>query len=253
MKILLIDIESSPNVSLTWGKYDQNVLHFVRHRQIITVAWKWLGEKKVYGLSLPMFPTYKKDPLSNRELMREIHKLMNQADIVIGHNVRCFDDKRIDTDLIKWGFKPPSPHRVIDTLEVARQRFDFNSNKLGDLGEFLGVGGKVKHPGMQMWIDCMDGKPEAWNHMLRYNKGDVYPLLEKVYLKMRPWIRNHPDLNILTEREVCPYCSSPKIQARGWSITKTVAKRKRFQCQGCGGWLYGIYKPKQKLWKFKPA
>lgn len=170
--------------------------------------------------------------------MEFIHGLFSQADIVVGHNVKRFDDRRSNTDFIKHGLKPPPPHLQVDTLEFARFKFDFISNKLGDLGEFLGLGGKVKHTGFEMWEGCLNGDPGAWDLMEKYNRGDV-DLLERVYLKLRPWMARHP---ALTPRDrayhACPYCRSAKVQQRGYHITPQ-GRMPRFHCQECGKWSKG--------------
>lgn len=238
LRVLLYDLETSPNIGYTWGTHETDVIKVIYPRQIISIAWKWLGEEKVHVLSLTHFPGYKKDRRDNRRLMEAIHKLFSQADIVVGHNVKRFDDRRAHTDFIKHGLKPPPPHRQVDTLEFARFKFDFNSNRLGDLGEFLGLGGKVKHPGFEMWEGCLNGDPKSWALMEKYNRGDV-ELLERVYLKLRPWMMKHPSLNPV-DRAVfaCPSCRSPKLHQRGSLYTST-GKRPRFQCQDCGKWAKG--------------
>lgn len=239
-KVLLYDLETSPNIGFTWGTRETDVIKIIHPRQIISIAWKWLGEDDVKVLSLPSFPGYKRDRRDNKALMQEISKLFEEADIVVGHNVKRFDDRRANTDLIKHGFQPPPPHSQVDTLEFARFMFDFNSNKLGDLGDFLGLGSKVKHPGFEMWEKCLAGDPKAWALMELYNKGDVI-LLEKVYLKLRPWMKNHP---ALTPRDraffACPYCHSKRIEGRGHRYTK-LAKVQRFRCldRDCGKWSTG--------------
>ena len=48
-KVLLIDIETVPHKVYTWGKYDQNVIAFIEYSSLLSVAWKWHGEKKVYS------------------------------------------------------------------------------------------------------------------------------------------------------------------------------------------------------------
>lgn len=186
---LLIDFELFPNLCYTWGMFEQNVIQIVRPRMICSVAWKWLGDSKAYVKALPDFSEYRRDKFSNLELMRHIRDLVNQASIVVGHNVDAFDLKRGNTDMIKGNLQPPAPYRTIDTLKIARQKFGFNSNRLGDLCDFLGVPGKVKHEGFALWGKCMAGDMKAWGRMKRYNKGDVDPCLEGVYRKLIPWYR----------------------------------------------------------------
>jgi len=234
-RILLYDLETSPNIVYTWGVYEQDAIKVIRRRQIISFAWKWLGEKEVKVCGLPDFKTYKRDRTNNRELIRKLHGLFNEADVTVAHNVKRFDDKRAFTDMVRLGFAPTQPHRQIDTLEFARMKFDFNSNKLDDLGAELGLGRKVKHPGFEMWEGCLNGDPASWALMKKYNVQDVV-LLERVYLKLRPWMKNHPVMT-LTDRSVfaCPVCGGTRLQARGWRVSNA-GRRRQYQCQACGKW-----------------
>ena len=80
-KILLYDIEVSYTVGAVWGLYEQNVAHVLREPYILTVAWKWLGEKQVYVKSLPDFKLYKKDKRSDRDITQFIRdELFDKAD-----------------------------------------------------------------------------------------------------------------------------------------------------------------------------
>lgn len=92
-------------------------------------------------------------------------------------------------------------------------------------------GEKVKHRGFDMWEGCMAGIKKDWADMKLYNKRDV-DLLERIYLRLRPWITNHPRVSGL---ESCTQCGSKQLQSRG---IRNVGKNRyqRFQCQSCGGW-----------------
>jgi len=46
-KILFYDLETSPNIGYTWEKYDQNVISFIKEREILTCAYKFKGDKEV--------------------------------------------------------------------------------------------------------------------------------------------------------------------------------------------------------------
>jgi hypothetical protein len=247
-RILLYDLETSPNIAYVWGKYEQDALgDFIKERQIISFAWKWLGEKKVNVLALPMLDTYKKAPDNNHGLILKLHALMSEADIVVGHNVVEFDDKMANAEFIAHGLKPPSPHRTIDTLKIARDKFRFNSNKLGDLGKKLGLGAKVHTGGFELWAGCLRGDVKAWAKMMAYNIGDV-ALLERVYLKLRPWITSGPSIAVLKGTPGCPRCGSKNLIFRGRRLVGGSIKR-GFSCKDCGAWPWGIFS--KGAWQFR--
>ena len=99
--------------------------------------------------------------------------------------------------------------------------------------------GKVtKFPGFNLWSECMKGNPDSWAKMKKYNARDI-TLLERIYLRMRPWIKNHPYVKINPKEALCPKCSSRNVQNRGLGINQSSVFQK-FQCNDCGGW--GRYK-----------
>lgn len=252
-KVLLYDVETSPNVAYVWAKYEQDALgDFLKERQIISVAWKWLGEKQIRCLSLPMLPTYKKNPDDNSGLVIKLHELFSKADVVIGHNVDSFDDPMSNSEFLKHGLQPPPPHRTVDTLKFARHKFRLNSNKLNDLGKLLKLGVKVHTGGFKLWADCLRGDQKAWAKMALYNMGDV-SLLEKVYLKLRPWMKNHPNMNDGQSGlagAACPVCGSNDYISMG-TARFNGGYRHRFRCKNplCGKWFRGAIVGKE--WRFK--
>jgi len=237
-KVLFIDHESSYNIGCFFQnrQYEVSILKILKHKQIISTAWSWLGSSKVEVLALPMLKTYRKDPENNRELVDKIKELYDQADIIIGHNINNFDDKMSNTEFIKYGLCP-SPHKTVDTLKIARDKFCFPGNRLDDLGEFLKVGKKVKHDGFTMWEQCMNGDQKAWKEMLRYNVGDVV-LLKKIYYKFLPFITNHPAMRVRGD-VMCDKCGSRNLISRGTRLNRT-GRIPQYQCKDCRGWNYGI-------------
>lgn len=227
--ILIYDIETSPNLGYCWGKFDQNILKFEEEWQIISVAWKWLGDKKTHVRSLN---SYKGD---EKRLCQNIWELFDDADIVVAHNGDKFDQKKVRTRLLYHGFEPPSPFAEVDTLKVAKKYFKFNSNRLDDLGEYLEVGRKLKHQGFDLWLGCRANDPKAWAKMEQYNKRDVV-LLEKIYKKMRPWITNHPSIAMYMREVGCPNCGSRKATKQGVRCTNKQIMQ-QFKCKDCKSWF----------------
>jgi transcription elongation factor Elf1 len=71
--------------------------------------------------------------------------------------------------------------------------------------------------------------------MKKYNIQDVV-LLDKVYNKLKPWMKDHPSLALFDGRPGCPSCGSAKVQKRGFRVT--LAQRKQaYQCRACGAWF----------------
>lgn len=245
-RILLLDIETSPNIGYTWGKYEQNVIEFTQEWFILCAAWKWLG-KGVHTVAQIDSPAYKKDRTNDQNVIEALWKVLNEAEIVVVHNGKRFDIPKINARFLVHGLTPPSPYKVVDTLTIARNSFKFDSNKLDDLGKSLKLSRKLETGGFSLWKECMSGDEQAWKKMVRYNKQDVQ-LLEQLYLRIRPWINNHPAFNVVGDKpHNCPICQGIRIQSRGYERRANGRQSQRFQCQGCGKWFYGLVKRLQTV------
>lgn len=241
-KILLFDVENSPSTAYIWGLFQDVISNEMVDKHWYMLCWsaKWLGEKKIYSSALVDFPkAYKKDPENDKYVLKKLWKLLDEADIVVAHNCRRFDVRKSNARFIMNDMTPPSPYKIIDTLESARSYFFFTSNKLNDLGKYLKVGQKLDTGGFKLWQACMKGDKKAWTKMVQYCRNDIL-LLEKIYLKMRPYILNHPNLMVYDDIEhlVCSKCGSPKIKKEGFTYTN-VSKYQRYSCKECGSWFRG--------------
>lgn len=231
-RVLFYDIETGPNLAYVWGKYEQDVIAFVNEWELLSFAFRWQGEGKVIS--------YGRDKHTEKELVKELWKLFDEADIVIAHNGDQFDQRMSNAKFLEFGLLPPSPYRTVDTLKVARRYFRFNSNKLDDLGQLLGLGRKVKTGGFDLWKGCLANDPKSWVQMLRYNRQDVI-LLEKVYGVLRPWIENHPSVGTMQGNpDACEVCGGTKLHNRGYRYTNK-RRYERLRCTNCGHWQKGAY------------
>jgi hypothetical protein len=234
-RCLIYDIETSPNLAFVWGKWQQDVIAYEEEWYILCFAYKWLGEKTTHVVALPDFDEYKKAKDNDIMVVAKLHELFNEADIIIAHNGNNFDQKKVHARFAYHNMLPPSPYKQIDTKLVAKRYFNFNSNKLDDLGDHLKIGRKIQTGGFDLWLGCMNGDMKAWRKMKKYNKQDV-DLLEKIYLRFRPWISNHPSLYHKENADMCPSCGvAGRMQRRGYARNKTTIY-KRYQCQNCGSW-----------------
>jgi hypothetical protein len=239
VRTLLWDIETSPNLGWIWGKWEQNVIKFDREWHILSIAWKWLGDKNVQVKGLPDYPRYKVDTEDDLDLVALAHSLFCEADIVVGHNGKAFDTKKGQSRMFVQGYDPPSPFKEIDTLKVARKYFAFNSNRLDDLCQSIGLGKKLDTGGFETWLGCIRGDRKAWAQMKQYNAHDVV-LLEGLYLRLQPWIAGHPNVATISGRpDVCPKCGSDAGMIRRGYTSTSVSRRVSYQCKGCGGYSSG--------------
>lgn len=239
MKILLLDIESSPNVAHVWGIWQQNVglNQLMESSYVLCWAAKWLGSDEVMFDSVHVSKP--------KKMLKRIHDLISEADAVVHYNGTKFDMPTLNKEFLLHEMNPPAPYKQIDLLKQVRSQFRFPSNKLDYVAQRLGLGKKTSHEGHELWVKCMNKDKDAWFRMEEYNKQDVI-LLEKLYVRLLPWIKNHPNHNHSSDNHVCPTCGSHNIQKRGTAVT-TTASYQRYQCRACGSWSQGTKQTKSAV------
>lgn len=230
MRILILDIETAPNLAHVWGLFNQNigVNQIQQSSHVLCWAAKWYDQDEVFFGSI--------HTAKPKAMLRAVHKLMDEADAIVHYNGTRFDIPTLNKEFIIHNMLPPSGFKNIDLLRTSRSQFRFPSNKLDYVSKALGIGSKVKHAGHELWTQCMAGNAEAWGRMQEYNEGDVL-LTERLYKRYLPWIKNHPNQGIYSRAgvPVCPNCGGAKLQRRGYSRTQ-VNIFARYQCKGCGAW-----------------
>ena len=223
-----MDIETAPNIVYSWGLFNQNI----SINQIVepgyTLCWaaKWDDNSTIH------FSSVHEDGM--KKMLNKMHKLLEEADAVVHYNGTRFDMPTLNREFIKYDMDVPTPYHQIDLYRVVKQRFKFASNKLDWVCQELGLGYKVHHKGMSLWHDCINGDDKAWKVMEKYNKQDVR-LLPKLYRKLLPWMKNHPNHALVTTdtRPVCPNCGSVHVVKKGTEVTSTM-QYQRYRCTACG-------------------
>lgn len=233
MRILALDIETTPNLAHVWGLWKQNVAisQIDRSTEMLCFVAKWVGERPIYFCPGSLHPEG-----NSERMVNDAWDLLDEADAVLHYNGKRFDIPHLNREFLLWGLKPPSPYRQIDLLETVKKQFRFPSNKLDYVTKSLGYPGKVKVD-FDLWLGCMNGDPASWKKMERYNRRDVTEL-EKLYESLLPWIIGHPNAGIDLPGHVCPTCASPKQERRGFSYTPT-GKYQQYLCKDCGRWSRG--------------
>lgn len=233
-RILIFDIETAPMRSYTWSMWKQNVGGNQVMSDWFVLCWsaKWLFEEEV--LSGTLNPDEVKAEDDSR-IMGSLWTLFDEADILIAHNGDRFDIPKANTRFLLHGLRPPSPYQSIDTLKVLKRMFKFSSNRLDYVNKEMGLTRKIDTGGFELWSRCMNGEQEALNEMSSYCDQDVR-ILEEHYLKVRPWIKSHPNLGMWIEENVqsCPNCGGQEIAFSGKTYTTTVSQFDVFTCDDCG-------------------
>jgi DNA polymerase elongation subunit (family B) len=232
--ILSIDIETSPLIAYAWGpKWETNLIEVLEQSKILSFSAKWLAGKQV-TLALPDYKGYKRGVVDDERIVKDLRILLDSADIVIAQNGRDFDMKVINARILQHGLPLPSPYKLVDTKVEAKKYIRLPSYSLEDMGAYFGLGHKMTHEGFELWKRCIAGDADAWTKMKKYNAQDV-TLMEQVYMKLRPFMKTHPNVSAYTERDNCPKCGSDNVHLRGYAINNTT-KYQRAQCQDCSGW-----------------
>jgi len=227
MRILHLDIETTPNTAHVWGLWGVNVSINQIMDSSYTLCWAagWDDEKEIAFSSLHQ--------VGKRAMIQAIWDLLDTADAVVHYNGKRFDIPTLNKEFLKLGMPPPSPFHQIDLLHIVKKRFRFPSNKLDYVAQQLGLGSKTHHKGHALWVGCMAGNEKDNKVMQKYNIQDVV-LLKKLYRKLLPWIQNHPNHALYTAdtRPLCPNCGSHHVLKCGTETTG-VGMYQRYRCKAC--------------------
>lgn len=212
-KVLVFDIETSPLQAYVWQQnvWKANIpeTNVISEWFMLTWSAKWLYDDTVMSDRLTGTEALNED---DHRIVKGLWELLDKADIVISHNGDRFDVPNMNTRFIVNDLPPTSPYQSIDTVRIARKQFGFTHNNLNALARVFGFPAKLD-TNFELWKRCVAGEEKALREMEVYNQGDV-ELLEKVYIKLRPWIKSHPNLALytLSDGTICPNCGSDEIK-----------------------------------------
>lgn len=231
-KILILDIETAPMKAFVWQRWKENIPLERTISEWFMICWsaKWLGGKTIYSDCLTPEEILNED---DKRITESIAELLDECNIAVAYNGCAFDFPKIQTRMIVNNVKPVSAFKVIDPRIIAKKQFGFSSNKLDALARIFGFDTKLE-TSFELWRDCMNGKQDALDYMVKYNKYDV-ELLEKVYLKLVPYAKGLPNLNVFREHDTlkCPVCGCEHIVQIDDYHTNTNSYD-QYKCTKCG-------------------
>lgn len=230
-KILLLDIETAPLLAYVWRLWAIDSIGANQIKSdwyILSWSAKWLGKDKVFYAD----QRNAKDIENDAPILEKLWTLMDEADIIVGHNLDKFDIKKLNTRFLMGGLQPPSGYLTHDTLKMAKKKFAFTSNRLSYLTDKLCKTFKkdshAKYSGFELWSECIKGNKSAWKEMEKYNKMDVLSL-EELYHILLPW---DSTINFTVFNGECS-CGSTEFVSNGLKYKKAGVYR-RLRCKHCG-------------------
>lgn len=234
-RVLLIDIETSLQLSYHFGQWGVNINPelTVEPTRILCVAAKWLGKKGV-----TFFSEWQH---GQGGMIRGLWDLLDEADVVVHYYGSRFDVPHINGQLWVAGYTPPSPFKQVDLKNAVAKRFKFDSNKLEMISRGLGLAGKLKHEGAMLWRKVQEGDTAAQGRMEKYNRRDT-ELLEELYERLLPWIPNPPHRHLYDGRGGCPNCGADAVVENGLYRT-ALSVYTLYTCGGCGS----HFRPSKRL------
>lgn len=228
-RVLLFDIEIAGNFGANAGF-------------VLCVAYKWLGDKKVNLISIRDFPRWKKDCTDDIDVLKKISPQLEAADMWVTWYGLKFDAPFLQTRNVIQGLNPLNlltPHW--DGWRVAKYDLKFTRNSLDIVSRALPFTlGEVEafktHLDFSLWLKAAAGHKAPLKYIEEHCVADV-KVLERAYLRMRPYSRSSPNLSLLAGKVMgCPSCGSMHINSRGFAATASSIKKKH-RCMDCGRWF----------------
>ncbi len=225
-RVLLIDIETSLQLSYHFGQWGVNInpALTVEPTRMLCFAAKWLGEPGVRFAS---------EWDDGRSVMVEYAwQLLDEADAVVHYYGSRFDVPHLNREFFVAGMTPPSPFKQVDLKLAVSKRFKFDSNKLEFISRACGLEGKLKHEGAGLWRKVQEGDAAAQKRMEEYNIRDTV-LLEECYERLLPWIPNPPHRHLYEGAGGCPNCGQDTVEKNGLYRT-ALSVYDLYTCGACG-------------------
>ncbi len=239
-KVFLGDVETSYTISYHFGRFKQFIspTQVIQEPYLLTFAGKWLHNTAIFSRKLPDYTQeFERDHTSDRLLVEDLWKVLDECDIFIAHNAR-FDRGWANQRFAFYGMQPPSPYITIDTLAALKEAFSLPSNSLEAACNYFELESrKLSNEGARLWKRCMEGEVAAFEEMEEYNIGDI-PTLEEMYLTVRPFMRKHPNIALFhPDQSVmrCVRCGSDDLEEEVGKTAHTfLSKFKVYRCMECG-------------------
>lgn len=243
-RVLIIDVERLDGITTQhwWDRGDlkNRYVHYektIREPRTTIVCAKWYDSPDVIRLA-------EWDKGGRGLFLKRVHKLINEADVLVGHNIDNADVPWIKGDLFwpRIGHKhvpqlPPLVEpKTVDTLKELRRSFKSGVpfKSLDAVLKILGHDGKTDSYDPERMERAVAGSVEDQQRLIDYCDGDVIGT-QWLYDWLRPHIKNHPALQVDGQESTttCRSCGHETTPiARRWAAQMLSYSMRR--CDHCG-------------------
>jgi hypothetical protein len=237
-RILILDVERLPGITeqYWWDRGDLKN-RYIHHETVkrlprtTIVCCKWYESDEVIQLA-------EWDKGGRKAFLRKVHRLLERADIVVGHFITGADLPWLRGDLhIEAGLPPLPPFKTVDTLKVLRREFGSGApfKSLDAFCQIVGIPSKTDRYDREAMERAVTEKSvEDRERLVSYCVGDVLAT-QGLYDYLRPHIKGHPALFIdgkdkLTSCHRCGGDTEPIVKRYVANIM-TYGMRKCVVCQ----------------------
>lgn len=245
MKVLFLDIETSPHVVYRFEKLStpatSSVEKLIEPSRILVVGYKWADDEPVALSELVN---------GQKKMVTTMHDLLDEADVVAHYNGARFDVPHLNRSFVEHGLTPPSPYKQVDLYMAVRRMFSLPSNRLQYVAHWLRTNGKIEDekytheefPGFALWEAALargrdeetkQRKMRAFEEMMTYCLEDVR-LTQEVYDALFAYVPNLPNSGLYIDDEQlrCTGCGSTEVIKAGKYHTNAGVFQ-RYQCKVC--------------------
>ena len=212
-KILILDVERLPGITkqFWWDRGDLKNRYISyetveRMPRTTIVCGKWYDQPDVIALA-------EWDKGGRKKFLKEVHRLMSQADIIVGHYITGADLPWLANDLhVEAGLDPLPPFKTIDTLKVIRKVFGQGApfKSLDAFCQIVGLDAKTdRYDARAMERAVTDKSVPDRERLVSYCCGDVIAT-QGLLDWLTPYLPNPPALFVdgKDKLTVCHRCGS---------------------------------------------
>ena len=245
-RILVLDVERLPGMTQqTWwdrGDLKRRYIHHetvTREPRTTIVCAKWYDEPDVMRFA-------EWDKGGRGQFLKRVHRLVSEADIVVGHNIDGADIPWLKGDFYmprighphRPDLPPLPPFKTVDTLKVLRREFKTGVpfKSLAAFNQIVGLPGKTDTYDREAMERAVAGSIEDRERETDYCAGDVVAT-QWTYDYLRPHIKNHPALFVdgKGKLSVCNRCGHDQADVARRYVAN-VLTYSMLKCTACAGY-----------------